>query len=305
MLISIFVGLLVFRFLTRRLRGLVSTLHEFEQSDFREPIRYDGTRREGGDEIDALGAAFTGMSSTIVDQIKRLETTDHTRRELIANVSHDLRTPIASMQGYLDTLILRQDTLTEEERQRYLEVASNHSTYLAKLVEDLFELSCLDSGLIQPKTEAFSLSELVQDVAQKYQLQAAQARVRLEPHVESGIPLVDADIGMIQQVLENLIGNALKHTPPQGEIAVTVTPSGDTVSTVVADTGHGIPSDDLPFIFKRAYTGANSSSNQRANAGLGLAIVKRILELHRCRIDVTSKVGSGSAFRFDLPVARV
>ena len=243
------------------------------------------------------------MSSTIVDQINRLETTDRTRRELIANVSHDLRTPIASMQGYLDTLILKQESLSEDERQRYLEVASNHCAYLAKLVGDLFELSCLDSGLIQPRTEIFSLSELVQDVAQKYQLQAAQRRVRLEPHVESGVPLVDADIGMIQQVLENLIGNALKHTPPKGEISVTVTPNGDRVSTVVADTGNGIAGDDLPFIFQRAYTGANNASNRRANAGLGLAIVKRILDLHRCPIDVTSQVGNGSAFRFELPVA--
>ena len=277
-------------------------MQRFESGGFHEPVRFAGGSTRG-DEIDALGATFTRMSSTIVDQINRLESTDRTRRELIANVSHDLRTPIASMQGYLDTLILKQDSLSEEERQRYLQVASNHCSYLAKLVGDLFELSCLDSGLIQPRTEAFSLSELVQDVAQKYQLQAAQRRVRLEPHVESGVPLVDADIGMIQQVLENLIGNALRHTPPKGEISVTVTPNGDHVSTVVADTGNGIAGEDLPFIFQRAYSGANNASNRRANAGLGLAIVKRILDLHRCDIDVTSKVGTGSAFHFELPVA--
>lgn len=307
-LVSAVVGLLVFSFLTRRLRRLAGALKAFEASGFHEPIS-DARLREsgqtGGDEIDALSRTFHEMSETIVDQISRLETTDRTRRELIANVSHDLRTPIASMTGYLDTLLMKHDALPAGQRQRYLEVASKHGAYLAKLVEDLFELSCLDSGLVQPSTESFSLSELVQDVAQKYQLQAAQARVTLEPHVDRGIPLVDADIGMIQQVLENLIGNALRHTPPRGNISVTVSPDGDAVTTVVADTGSGISSVDLPHIFNRAYSGGHTVAKTRANTGLGLAIVKRILDLHHAHIAVTSKEGEGSAFRFELPVAQV
>ena len=307
-LVSAVVGLLVFSFLTRRLRRLAGALNDFEASGFHEPIsdaRIASSRKRGGDEIDTLSATFHEMSSTIVDQISRLETTDLTRRELIANVSHDLRTPIASMTGYLDTLLMKHDSLPADQRQRYLEVASKHGAYLAKLVEDLFELSCLDSGLIKPATETFSLSELVQDVAQKYQLQAAQARVTLEPHVDSGVPLVDADIGMIQQVLENLIGNALRHTPPRGNISVTVTPAGDSVKTVVADTGEGISSNDLPHIFNRAYSGGHTATKNRANTGLGLAIVKRILDLHHAHIGVTSREGEGSAFRFELPIARV
>ncbi|MFK8014548.1 MAG: sensor histidine kinase [Gammaproteobacteria bacterium] len=306
--ISALVGLLVVSFLTRRLRRLVGDLRTFESGGFREPI--DSVRAidrdpDEGDEIDALRGTFHDMSSTIVDQIQRLENTDRTRRELIANVSHDLRTPIASMKGYLDTLLMKHESLDDAKRKRYLEVASHHSAYLGKLVEDLFELSCLDSGMVQPSPESFSLSELVQDVAQKYQLQAAQARITLEPHVDSGIPLVAADIGMIQQVLENLIGNALRHTPAQGHISVSVTPTAGHVTTVVADTGQGIASDDLPHIFNRAYSGGDSATKTRANAGLGLAIVKRILDLHHCHINVTSKVGEGSAFRFELPVARV
>ncbi len=296
-------GLLIVSFLTRRLRRLVGDLQAFESGGFREPIA-QARRDRHGDEIDTLRGTFHDMSATIADQIDRLKTTDRTRRELIANVSHDLRTPIASMKGYLDTLIIKHDSLGSEQSRRYLEVASHHSAYLGKLVEDLFELSCLDSGVIQPNPESFSLSELVQDVAQKYQLQAAQARITLEPHVDSGVPLVDADIGMIQQVLENLIGNALRHTPASGSISVTVTPARDHVITVVADTGQGIASDDLPHIFNRAYSGGDSSAQTRANAGLGLAIVKRILDLHHCHIAVTSKVGEGSAFRFELPVAR-
>lgn len=304
--VSALVGLLIVMFLTRRLRRLVHDLRRFESGGFREPVASASAlkKRNNGDEIAALRATFHEMSSTIVDQIHQLKTTDSTRRELIANVSHDLRTPIASMKGYLDTLLIKHDSLDDTQRQRYLEVASHHSEYLGKLVEDLFELSCLDSGVIQPNPEAFSLSELVQDVAQKYQLQAAQARITLAPHVDSGIPLVDADIGMIQQVLENLIGNALRHTPPRGEISVTVKPERDKVLTIVADTGQGIASDDLPHIFNRAYSGGENRLDTRANTGLGLAIVKRILDLHDCHINVSSKVGEGSAFRFELPISR-
>ncbi|MEO1575231.1 MAG: HAMP domain-containing sensor histidine kinase, partial [Pseudomonadota bacterium] len=235
--VSALIGWFTVRFLTRRLRRLVTDLRRFEDGGFREPVRASERPEADGDEINALRAVFHDMSATIVDQIRQLETTDSTRRELIANVSHDLRTPIASMKGYLDTLLMKHESLDDAQRQRYLEVASRHSAYLGKLVEDLFELSCLDSGVIQPNPEAFSLSELVQDVAQKYQLQAAQARITLAPHVDSGVPLVNADIGMIQQVLENLIGNALRHTPARGEISITVTPGAQSVTTIVADTG--------------------------------------------------------------------
>ena len=301
--VSALIGLFAVRFLTRRLRRLVGDLHAFEAGGFREPVRPSDKPVNGGDEISSLRGTFHEMSATIVDQIRQLETTDRTRRELIANVSHDLRTPIASMKGYLDTLLIKHESLDDGQRQRYLEVASRHSAYLGKLVEDLFELSCLDSGVIQPQPEPFSISELVQDVAQKYQLQAAQARVSLAPHVESGVPLVQADIGMIQQVLENLIGNALRHTPARGEISVTVTPGADRVTTIVADTGQGISSEDLPHIFNRAYSGGEDRLKTRANTGLGLAIVKRILDLHASNITVTSRVGEGSAFRFELPTA--
>ncbi|MEM6638478.1 MAG: HAMP domain-containing sensor histidine kinase [Pseudomonadota bacterium] len=301
-LISALVGLLAVRFLTRRLRRLVVDLRRFQAGGFREPVKASDVARNDGDEINTLRTAFHDLSATVADQIRQLETTDSTRRELIANVSHDLRTPIASMKGYLDTLLMKHESLAVDERQRYLEVATRHSAYLGKLVEDLFELSCLDSGLVQPAPEAFSLSELVQDVAQKYQLQAAQARITLAPHVDREAPLVKADIGMIQQVLENLIGNALRHTPARGEISVTVTPGADTVTTVVADTGQGIANEDLPHIFNRAYSGGESRQKPRANAGLGLAIVKRILDLHNADITVTSRIGEGSAFRFELPL---
>lgn len=142
----------------------------------------------------------------------------------------------------------------------------------------------------------------MQDVVQKYQLQAAQSRVRLQQNVQSNLSLVDADIGMIQQVLENLRGNVLKHTPASGSVSLSVAPGKDAVITTSVDTGMGIPNDDLSYIFDRAYKASNNASNLRANAGLGLAIVKKILDLHHAPISVHSQIGNGSAFRFELPI---
>ena len=302
LLFAMLTSALVFTFLTRRLTKLVKSVEAFAAGGFREAVAYPRSQGKG-DEIDFLAGTFSELSATVVDHINRLEQNDLTRRQLIANVSHDLRTPIASMQGYIDTLLIKYEDLSPQQRQRYLQVASTHGQYLGKLVEDLFELSCLDSGLVTPRREVFSMSELVQDVVQKYQLQAAQARVQLDPHVEVDLALVDADIGMIQQVLENLIGNALRHTPASGKVSLFVAPGNDAVVTTIADTGTGIPSEDLPHIFDRAYKATNSASSLRANAGLGLAIVKRILDLHQAPISVHSRLGNGSAFSFELPLA--
>ncbi|MFT5449431.1 MAG: two-component system OmpR family sensor kinase [Gammaproteobacteria bacterium] len=302
LLFAVLTSVLVFSFLTRRLSTLVKRVDAFSASGFLEPVVFP-TPRGRADEIDFLASTFNELSATVVEHISRLKQTDRTRRELIANVSHDLRTPIASMQGYIDTLLIKHDTLSAQQRDSYLRVASKHGCYLGKLVDDLFELSCLDSGLVKPKREVFSMNELVQDVVQKYQLQAAQARIRLEQDIDGDLSLVDADIGMIQQVLENLISNALKHTPVSGKVSLSVVPGKGAVVTTIADTGMGIPNDDLPYIFDRAYKASNSASNLRANAGLGLAIVKKILELHHAPISVHSHVGAGCAFRFELPVA--
>jgi signal transduction histidine kinase len=278
LLFAVLSSVLVFSFLTRRLSTLVKRVEAFSASGFLEPVEFS-TPRGRADEIDFLAVTFNELSATVVDHIKRLKQTDRTRRELIANVSHDLRTPIASMQGYIDTLLIKHDELSPKQRDTYLRVASKHGRYLGKLVDDLFELSCLDSGLVKPKREVFSMNELVQDVVQKYQLQAAQARVRLEQDIDGDLSLVDADIGMIQQVLENLISNALKHTPASGKVSLSVVPGKDAVVTTIADTGTGM--------------------------GLGLAIVKKILELHHAPISVHSHVGAGCAFRFELPTAAV
>ena len=294
-------GLVLFNLLTRRLRRLASTMEAFKRSDFSEPLNPSShDQGRSGDEIDRLDETFRQMTDRIVLQMKKLKETDALRRELVANVSHDLRTPLASLHGYLETLLLKEGTLTPEEQRNYLEIAAKHSERLGKLVSELFELAKLDSRETQPHVEPFSLGELVQDVVQKFRLSAEKKNVRLQARLREDLGFVSADIGLIERVFENLIENALRYTPERGEITVALIPETDRITVWVTDTGCGIPQEELPHIFDRFY---RVEKHERSDgAGLGLAIAKRILELHGGSIRAESAVDRGTAFTFHLPV---
>lgn len=298
---SLLTAIIVFYVLTRRLRALAASVDEFRSSGFTEPVKFTGDPR--GDEIDRLGAAFQTLSARIAAQLRELEQIEVRRRELLANVSHDLRTPLASMQGYLETLLLRHGTLPPEEERNYLEIAAKHSERLGKLVGDLFQLTRLESHDLAPQVETFQLAELAQDVAQKFRLAADRRAVILECRSREGLPPVLADIGMIERVLENLIENALRHTPAGGAVRIELEESGGRVLTRVADTGRGIPPEELANVFDRYYRVDRSEAADAGHAGLGLAITRRMVELHGGTIRVQSTPGAGTKFTFDLPAA--
>lgn len=294
------VGLLVFAMLTQRLRRLTRDVQRFTDSGFVEPAAMQTDA--GGDEIGQLSRAFASMASKIGEQFESLKETDRVRRELISNVSHDLRTPLSSMHGYVDTLLIKNDELDSEERRRYLEITRRHTLRLGRLVGDLFELSKLESAGVQPELERFYLAELLHDVAQEFELEAREKGVAIRVNAAEESPMVLADIGLMQRVLENLLRNALKHTPKGGNITITIDPRPDRVGVSVADTGCGIPPEDIDRIFDRFYRAEASASG--GSTGLGLAIVKRILDLHGSRITVESAVNKGTVFAFDLPTQR-
>ncbi len=228
----------------------------------------------------------------------------------MANVSHDLRTPLASLNGYLETLLIKKETLSEKEKVEYLQIALRHSKRLGVLIEELFELAKLDSyqKLLDPSE--FSMGELIQDVIQKFKLTAQKKKVDIASDYRRKMPLAIGDIGMIQRVLENLIENALRHTPEGGrvELALMEGPfSSDNKRLIVkvSDTGSGIHTEDLPYIFDRFYRKQKSRKSDGSHAGLGLAIVKRILELHGGNVTVKNKKNEGAVFTFDLPVLKV
>jgi len=217
-------------------------------------------------------------------------------------VSHDLRTPLATLQGYIETMLLKEDDLGPEARRSYLETAIKHCERLSKLVSELLELAKLDSYDTRAKSEPFNLSELVQDVVQKFQLKAKEKQITLSTTCEKNLPFVNADIGLIERVLENLIENAVHNTPAGGSVRLQLSPQRENVAVQVSDTGHGIPTKDLSHIFNRFYQLEKGRKSELGHSGLGLAITKKILELHNRSIDVASALGAGTTFSFQLPV---
>ncbi|MDJ0698531.1 MAG: ATP-binding protein [Woeseiaceae bacterium] len=292
-------GLLAFGLLTRRLRRLTANVQRFSDSDFQMDV---GSHRSGSgsDEIDQLDRAFHAMAIRISEQVERLKETDRLRRELISNVSHDLRTPLASMQGYIETLLIKNGELSGEERKRCLTIARKNTQRLSELVDDLFELSKLDSANVTPMFETFSVAELLQDTVQEFELDAQKKNITVMTNTPRDTAVVYADIGLIQRVLENLLKNAIHFTPAGGRIQVDIEKRPEVVAVSVSDTGCGIAEDELSRIFDRFYRREDDDDTRTGSAGLGLAIVKRILDLHGSRITVTSEVDQGTRFEFDL-----
>ncbi len=300
--LGLMLGLVLFRLLTRRIERLGRTMGLFRESDFTTLVQQPAGKDAGtGDEIDRLSRTFEAMAHRITDQIQALTEKDNLRRQLVAQVSHDLRTPLASLHGYLETLRMKEDGLARAQRVEYLEVALRHSLRLRRLIDDLFELAKLDARDVRPSIEPVSIGDLAQDVVQKYRLAAQRKGVGLELMGAPDLPLVKADIGLIERVLENLIDNAIEHTPAAGTISVTTRLQGQTVGVQVGDTGRGIPPEDLRQVFDCFFKARGSDGDAR-HAGLGLAITRRILDLHDSKVEVTSRMGVGTAVIFSLPV---
>ncbi len=296
--VTLVAGLLVFFYLTRRLRGVQHAVAAFEQGDHatRAPV-------DSHDEIGALAVGFNHMADTIVAQLDRLRRDDQLRRDLVANVSHDLRSPLASIQGYLETLLLKGDTLAPAERHRYTETLLRNTEKLSRLVEDLFALSHLDARQVEPNVEAFSLAELVQDVVVGLMPLAQRKGVTLAVEPSARLARVQGDLALVERAVTNLVDNAIRYTPEGGHVHVRTEPDGDAVRLCVEDDGVGIPAEDLPRIFDRFYRVEKSRAPEHGGTGLGLAIAQRIVQLHGGTLDVESRPGAGTTFAFTLPLA--
>lgn len=290
------VAALLFRRLTRPLSRLDARMADFAARELDEPIRPEVER----DEIDRLQATFDAMSRRIREQIDALQQNDRLRRELVVSVSHDLRTPLAHLQGYLETLRLRGERLDADERQEYLGIALRHAERLGRLVHDLFELAKLDALNAPVQVEDFSVAELVRDVVDKQRLAADRRGIALTAQLASHECRVQADPSLLERALENLVENALRHTPAGGSVQVLGSRAGDLVSIQVRDTGEGIPPEERDRVFDRFYRTPSSSVEDRGS-GLGLAIVRRAVELHRGSIRIESAPGGGSVFALLLP----
>ena len=305
LLFALLASVLLFNRMTQRLRSLTTAMETFRQRDFSEPPDFlSRFRTDSGNEIDRLGTIFIHMADRIVGQIKELRKVDALRREFVTAIAHDLRTPLTSLRGYLETLLMKEGSLTMEEQRNYLTIVIKRSEQLEKLVSELFELAKLDSPDVQVRFEPFSLDELIRDILQKFQLAAQNKKITLHMNVAENAPLAFADIGLIERVLDNLIENALRYTPADGSITVTSVPGDQRIIVKVSDSGSGIQPRDIPHLFDRYYRIGRSQLESSHETGLGLAIVKRILELHGSDIQVSSTVDVGTTFAFTLPVYR-
>lgn len=293
---------LVMRKLTRPLRRLTEEVRAFhaDAGDTRATA-------SPGDEVDALREATRAMQQRIALQLQHLQDNDRLRRELVSNISHDLHTPLANVQGYVETLLLAGDQLDAAAREQHLRTAMRHLKRLHQRIADLFELSKLDAGQVAPRLEPFRLGELLQDVVQDGQLAARERGVALTL-ADSGEAQarVRADIGLIERVLQNLVDNALRHTPRGGAVTLAIERDGpDALRVAVIDSGSGIAREHLPHIFERYWRADDApvQPGHGASAGLGLAIVKRILDLHGSAVRVDSDPARGTRFEFSLPQA--
>jgi signal transduction histidine kinase len=303
LLVALSAGLLIFAFLTRRLKRLSSVMEGYEKGTPPEKLDLPPVDHTGSaDEIDRLISTFRLMTERINTQVDKLEKADIMRRELVANVSHDLRTPLATLRGYMETLLMKNNNLSAEDRKGYLEIAISHCERLGNLISDLFELAKLESRDTAVLCEPFNLGELVQDVAQKFALTARERHISIVTNSGKDLPFAYADIALIERVLENLLENALRYTPEEGSVSVVMNHVDSHITVEISDTGRGIPEKDLPRIFDRFYQLDKSRKSKSGHSGLGLAITKRILELHGAAIQVQSVMNIGTTFTFDLPV---
>lgn len=308
-LVALIMGALVFRMILSRLRSLTQQICSFTQEHSSKTVSCEQVHMQAhnSDEIRLLSETFEDMSDEIRRQLQLLKEADQTRRELISNVSHDLRTPLASIQGYLETLIIKDNKLTEEQRRYYLDTAMLSSKRLSDLVSELFELSKLESPTTSPSIETFSLTELIYDTMQEFELELHRKEIKWQLKSPMENVSVTADISLIQRVFENLIRNAVAYTPTHGSITLEIAPDTEQqfnpVKVRVIDSGAGIAEEDLPHIFNRFYANPDKSRKGSESNGLGLAIVKRILDLHESTISVESKLNQGTTFVFELPAA--
>lgn len=300
--IGLLVGIVVIRMVTQRLRRLAGVMTAFERSAFTGDLRYADAGTAASDEINALGIAFDRMADEIRRQIEIHRKRDVLRRRLVAQISHDLRSPLASAQGYLESLQMKQETMSKDEKDQFLAIALNKIKLLEKLVRELFELAALEADDKKIDPEPFALNELVSDVVQKHVATAEADDKTIYLSTTRDIPFVYGDVGATERVLDNLLENAIAFSPAGGRIDVRTSIEDGFAVVEVEDDGEGIAPGDLPYLFEPFFITGKAEWNGH-HAGLGLAIAKRLMELQHGSIETVSTAGrAGATFRFRMPL---
>jgi signal transduction histidine kinase len=303
--------LLLFRFFTAPLKRLSKDMQTLRAADFHlgnRPKNLESWNTESHNEVQQLGCVFIDMLAHIDTQFEQLQQTDNKRRMLLTDLSHDLRTPLANLQGYVETLALNTETLSEADRKRFVDISLKNARNLKRLIDQIFELAYIEAGQVSLNQESFPLGELLNDVAAKFALTAEQKDISVTFNPSQFDYQVFADIGKLERVLTNLLENAIRHTPNKGEIEINVSSHNeqgqDKLRVDIRDSGIGISAKEIAFIFDARYQATNSATDNCLHAGLGLAISRKLMALLDSDLSVQSQLGKGSCFSFELKMLK-
>jgi two-component system sensor histidine kinase BaeS len=291
-------SLAIFRPAHRRLRDLEQVARAIGDGNLatRAP-------ESGGDEVAALARAFNQMAGDLEARTRAVAQSESMRRQLLADVSHELKTPLAAIRGYAETLAMPEVRLDEDTRRRYLDIVGDETVKLERIVGDLLDLARLEGGGFKLTCEPVPVARLFRGVADRHERDMLEKQVTLETSVAEGLEPVWCDPARLEQALQNLVANALRHTPEGGQITLAAEPAGAGVRIVVRDTGSGIPAEHLPHIFDRFYKSDASRTDpqDKSGSGLGLSIVKAIVELHGGRVSASNVPAGGAELTITLP----
>ncbi|PCJ26383.1 MAG: two-component sensor histidine kinase [SAR86 cluster bacterium] len=310
LLFFLLVLLLLFFFMTRPIRKLADAMTTFRDDSFLQKPTALLPPGDEKDELHRLATIFDEMAERIVLQFNEMIKTRQLRQELVTHISHDLKTPLASVKGYLESWQINYDTQSREDAQHLIETATKNCEQLECMVEDLFELSRLEADDIQSIFEAFPLEELVDDIVQKLHIKAEQKNIQIINEADTSLPFVFADVKQLNRIFNNLLDNAIRHSKEGSQIQISIKPNVakdqnfTSLEIKISDSGSGIPAGELAQLFEPYFRASNQDKHYQQGSGLGLAITKRLLALHGSKIRVESQEGVGSVFSFSLPVAK-
>jgi len=299
---TVLTSLMIFGPARRRLRDVEAAARRFGAGDLtaRAPER-------GGDEVAAVASAFNAMAADLAARAEALTVSDRTRRQLLADVSHELTTPVTAIRGYIETLSMPELTLDESTRRRYLSIISDETQRLERLIGDLLELARLEGGGGSLIFEPLGVAELFDRVRARHEPACRAAGVSMETTIAPGAETVLGDRDRLERALQNLAANAVRYAPEGAIVRLTASVKGTgatpPVSLAVEDSGPGIPAEHLPHVFDRFYKADESRAGVSGGSGLGLSIVKAIVERHGGAITVTSQPGR-TVFEVVLPGER-
>lgn len=294
---SIAVSLIVSKTLLSPIQGMTKAAEAMADGDFTRKIGV-----ESGDEIGILAQTFNDMASQIESMLEELKKAENLRREFVANVSHELRTPLTSIRTYAET-IYEDNDIPKDTEEEFLRVIINESDRMTKIVQDLLDLSRFDSGNRKLNIEEFSIERSVRDVYTAVALEAKKRDHVLNLELEWKMPMIKGDRPRIEQVLMNIVSNALKYTPDGGRIDIFGTSLGTNIIIRIEDTGIGIPKADLERVFDRFYRVDKARSRESGGTGLGLSIAKEIIAMHGGNISIESEPGKGTSVTVTLPIS--